>query len=150
MSRLLLLAATATALLAAAPAWAADAASVKDELIAVDKAFAAEAKAKGAPIAFRDFMDPTDSLEFGGGKQPVRGAAAIFLAQGGDKPSGELIWTPAEALAGAAGDMGVTWGHWTFTPPVKNPKVVTGIYVTVWRKDAAGHWKGLVDIGNPD
>ena len=149
MSRRLFLAVTTTTLLVAAPALAAEVA-VKDELIAVDRAFAAEAKAKGAPVAFRDYMDPTDSLEFAGGKQPVRGAAAIFQAQGGDKPSGDLAWTPSEALAGAAGDMGVTWGHWTFTPPGKGAKVVTGVYVTVWRKDAAGHWKGLVDIGNPD
>ena len=148
MKRLLVLAA-ATASLLAAPAWAADL-SAKDQLIAIDKAFAAEAKAKGAAIAFRDFMDPTDGLEFAGGKEPVRGSAAIFQAQGGDKPGGELVWTPSEALAGAAGDMGVTWGHWSFTPPVKGGKVVTGLYVTVWRKDASGHWKGLVDIGNPD
>ncbi len=149
MSLRLLLAVTAAAVLIAAPALAADL-SAKDQLIAVDKAFAAEAKAKGAAVAFRDYMDPTDSLEFGGGKQPVRGAEAIFQAQGGDKPGGELLWTPSAAMAGAAGDMGVTWGHWTFTPPVKGGKVVTGLYVTVWRKDAAGHWKGLVDIGNPD
>ena len=135
--------------LLAAPAIAADL-SAKDQLIAVDLAFAAEARAKGAAIAFRDYMDPTDGLEFAGGKQPVRGAAAIFQAEGGDKPGGELVWTPTEAMAGAAGDMGVTWGHWTYTPPVKGGKVVTGLYVTVWRKDAEGHWKGLVDIGNPD
>jgi ketosteroid isomerase-like protein len=28
--------------------------------------------------------------------------------------------------------------------------MVTGRYVTVWRKNAAGQWKGLIDIGNPD
>jgi ketosteroid isomerase-like protein len=26
----------------------------------------------------------------------------------------------------------------------------TGRYVTVWRKDGAGHWKGLIDIGTTD
>ena len=149
MSLRLPLATLAVGLLAAASARAADL-PVKDQLIAVDKAFAAEAKAKGPAIAFRDYMDPIDGLEFAGGKEPARGAEAIFQAQGGDKPGGELVWTPSDAMAGAAGDMGVTWGHWTFTPPVKNPKIVTGLYVTVWRKDAAGHWKGLVDIGNPD
>ena len=149
MSRRLLLVVAGAAALFAAPVWAADT-SVKDQLIAVDKAFAAEAKAKGAAIAFRDYMDPTDGLEFAGGKEPARGSAAIFQAQGGDKPGGELVWTPSEALAGAAGDMGVTWGHWSFTPPTKGAKAVTGLYVTVWRKDAAGRWKGLVDIGNPD
>jgi hypothetical protein len=27
---------------------------------------------------------------------------------------------------------------------------VTGNYITVWRKNDAGQWKGIVDIGNPD
>jgi len=122
-----------------------------DQLIAVDREFAAYALAHGTAEAFREYMDPTDSREFAGGKEPVRGAAAIFLAQGGGKPpAGQLVWTPSEALAGAAGDMGVTWGHWSFTPARPNAKPVTGLYVTVWRRDAAGHWKGLIDIGNPD
>jgi ketosteroid isomerase-like protein len=146
--RLLMLVATGAAL-TALPVYAADM-SVKDQLIAVDNAFAAEAKAKGGAVAFRDYMDPTDGLQFAGGKQPIRGAEAIFQAEGGGKPAGDLVWTPSEALAGAAGDMGVTWGRWSFTPLVKGAKAVTGLYVTVWRKDAAGHWKGLIDIGNPD
>jgi ketosteroid isomerase-like protein len=137
--------------LALAGAARADPASVADQLIAVDKAFAAYADAHGTAEAFREFMDKADSREFTGGKEPVRGADAIFIAEGGGKPAGgKLAWTPSEALPSASGDMGVTWGHWTFTPAKAGAKPVTGLYVTVWRKDAAGHWKGLIDIGNPD
>ncbi|MFX9608462.1 DUF4440 domain-containing protein, partial [Acinetobacter baumannii] len=68
---------------------------------------------------------------------------------GGDAPSrGLLHWEAAEVFA-STGDLGATWGHWTFTPK-GGGKPVTGRYVTVWRKDAAGAWKGLIDIGNPD
>jgi ketosteroid isomerase-like protein len=146
----LILAVLAMSLFGAATARAAEP-TTADQLIAIDKAFSDYAAAHGTAEAYREYMDPTDSREFAGGKEPARGAAAIYLAQGGDKPStGLLAWTPSEALPSASGDMGVTWGHWTYTPADKTRKPVTGLHVTVWRKDAAGHWKGLVDIGNPD
>ena len=34
-------------------------------------------------------MDPVDGLSFSGG-EPSRGAAAIYAANGGDKPAGKL------------------------------------------------------------
>ncbi|HZK98572.1 MAG TPA: hypothetical protein VFC47_01610 [Caulobacteraceae bacterium] len=44
----------------------------------------------------------------------------------------------------------MTTGTWKFTS-LADPKVlVTGRYVTVWRRNAHGDWKGLIDIGNPD
>ena len=124
--------------------------SITDQLMAVDNAFAAYSREHGAAEAFRAFMDPKDSREFGGG-DPVRGAEAIYQAQGGDKPAAaKLTWTASEAFASKAGDMGVTWGRWIDTPNDPSKKPITGRYVTVWRKDAEGHWKGLIDIGNPD
>ena len=64
-------------------------------------------------------------------------------------PAGSaLSWTPVNAFGAKSGDMGVTTGDWTFTAP--GIKDIHGRYVTVWRKDASGHWKGLIDIGNPD
>ncbi|HEY2658663.1 MAG TPA: nuclear transport factor 2 family protein [Caulobacteraceae bacterium] len=124
--------------------------SATDQLIAVDSAFAAYSREHGVAEAFRAFMDPKDSREFGGG-DPVRGAEAIYQAEGGGKPpTSTLTWTASEAFAAKSGDMGVTWGRWTETPNDPAKKTVTGRYVTVWRKDAEGRWKGLIDIGNPD
>ena len=124
--------------------------STTDQLMAVDRAFAADAARLGTPEAFRAYMDTTDSREFDGG-DPVRGADAIFLAQGGGKPAtGTLSWEPVEAFGAKGGDMGVTWGRWTYTSNDARKKPVTGRYVTVWRRDAQGQWKGLIDIGNPD
>ena len=70
---------------------------------------------------------------------------------GGDAPSQtRLEWTPLDAWGSRGGDLGVTTGTWKFTGPPPGATVVTGRYVTVWRKNAAGQWKGLIDIGNPD
>jgi ketosteroid isomerase-like protein len=46
--------------------------------------------------------------------------------------------------------MGVTTGDWAVSMKGKPTPVVTGRYVTVWHKDAQGHWKGLIDIGESD
>lgn len=45
-----------------------------------------------------------------------------------------------------SGDMATAWGKWTDHP--KQGADRTGQYVSVWRKNAAGQWKVLVDIGN--
>ena len=120
---------------------------VAKAIITTELAFDARSQAVGPARAMREFMDPADGLSFTGG-EPARGAAAIFQAHGGDKPAGSLSWVPAEVFASAGGDLGATWGHFRFTPPAGHP-VVTGKYVTVWRKQN-GTWKGVLDIGNPD
>jgi ketosteroid isomerase-like protein len=139
----------ASAMLAVQPSRAAEA-SATDQLREVDKAFSVYSAEHGVAAAFRAFMDAKDGLEFDTG-EPVRGADAIFKAEGGDKPpTSKLTWTTDDAFAAKSGDMGVTWGHWTDTPNDPAKKTLTGRYVTVWRKDGEGHWKGLIDIGNPD
>ena len=100
--------------------------------------------------AFREYMDEKDGLQFGGG-EPARGSAAIYAAMGGDKPQkSRLEWTPVRAWGAASGDLGVTTGTWKASALDGSQPAITGRYVTVWRRDAKGEWKGLIDIGNPD
>jgi ketosteroid isomerase-like protein len=122
---------------------------VARDLVATELAFAKRSAAVGPAKAMRDFMDPTDGLSFAGA-EPARGAAAIFAAQGGDQPSGTLTWVPAEVFAAQAGDMGAVWGHFRFTPPNTKTPPFAGKYVTVWRRQPNGQWKGIIDIGSPD
>ena len=114
---------------------------------AADLAFETRAQAVGAAQAFREFMDPTDGLEFGSGP-PIRGAEAIYKSMRGDTGHATLQWAPTDAWGSASGDLGVTTGTWRLLDGSRPP--ITGRYVTVWRKDAAGQWKGLIDIGSPD
>jgi ketosteroid isomerase-like protein len=117
---------------------------------AADAAFAKRSVEVGAAKAFRETMDPTDSLEFGSGA-PIKGAEAIYKSLGGDAPSQtRLEWTPVDAWGSKGGDLGVTTGTWRLSGTLPTAPVITGRYVTVWRKNAAGAWKGLIDIGNPD
>ncbi len=131
------------------PARARDAAAETAAAVrAADVAFEKRAQAVSVAQAFRETMDEADGLQFGSGA-PTRGAAAIYQAMGGDAPSKtRLEWTPVDAWGSKGGDMGVTTGTFKFTN--LGAASFTGRYVTVWRKNAAGAWKGLIDIGAPD
>jgi len=146
----ILAAALALSLIAAAAHAADPSEMAKEQAMAADRAFSLRAGEVGIARSFREYMSDSDALAFGGG-EPARGPDAIYQAQGGDAPdNGKLTWAPVEAWGSTGGDMAVTTGKWTFTPndPARAPR--TGRYVTVWRKNAAGQWKGIVDIGNPD
>ncbi len=118
---------------------------------AIDREFARRAAEEGVPAAFRDYMDPDQGLAFTGGGKPARGAAAIYAAMTALNPPGSSMrWVPLSAWGSKGGDMGVTTGDWAVSMKGKPTPVVTGRYVTVWHKDAQGHWKGLIDIGESD
>jgi ketosteroid isomerase-like protein len=116
-----------------------------------DIAFENRAQEVGPARAFRETMDEKEGLQFDSGA-PTRGAEAIYNAMGGDTPSKtRLEWTPIDAWGSRAGDLGVTTGTWRlYASPSAPSPTVTGRYVTVWRRNVAGVWKGLIDIGNPD
>jgi ketosteroid isomerase-like protein len=141
----------ATLGLTPAPALAADSAqATADAVRAADTAFSARAQSAGTAEAFREFMDPVEALEFSGGP-PIRGADAIYQAMGGNTPSKRrLAWVVKNAWGAKSGDLGVTTGTWRSTALDGSGTPATGHYVTVWRKDVSGQWKGLIDIGDTD
>lgn len=151
MRAFLSIVACAAAVALAAPAFARDIASDTAAAVrAADTAFAARAQVVPPPQAFREFMDETDGLQFDGAT-PIRGAAAIYQALGGGQPQrNKLEWQVTDAWGSNGGDMGVTTGVWKSTSLSNARPPITGRYVTVWRKNAKGQWKGLIDIGNAD
>jgi ketosteroid isomerase-like protein len=120
-------------------------------IVKADLDFGVLAKKEGTAKAFRDAMDATDGTVFAGGSQPAIGSDAIYAKMGGDAPDeSTLEWHPQEAFAAKSGDMGVTRGRWTATSKADSSKSAGGSYVTVWRKNARGEWKGLIDLGAAD
>jgi hypothetical protein len=116
-----------------------------------DLAFAKRASQVGFARAFLEFMDEKEGLLYGVEGPPTVGARAAFEALGGDAPERMKVeWAPTQAWGSKGGDMGVTVGTYKRTPVVAGPPVRTGRYVTVWRKNAEGEWKGLIDIGEND
>lgn len=150
MKTLLAATALAASLAIATPALADTASNTAAAVKAADIAFEKAAQTTSVAKAFRDYMDETDGLQFGAGA-PTRGSAAIYANMGGDAPArSKLEWTPLDAWGSKGGDMGVTTGTWKASALDGSRPPITGRYVTVWRKNAKGQWKGLIDIGNPD
>ena len=59
-----------------------------------------------------------------------------------------LAWQPAFAGMAAAGDLGFTTGPWEFKQDVKDEKPAGyGHFVTLWKEQADGSWKFVVDLG---
>ena len=121
------------------------------EIMAADFAYAARAGEAGAGQAAADTLDPTDGLLFRRGADPVRGRTAVFEALGGGLPqTGRWIWGPVAGFASEQGDMGATWGRWNFTPVVTGAPPAGGRYMTVWRRDESGRWRGLMTMNDGD
>ncbi len=137
---------------AAGGAWGKDSANqTAAEVGAVDREFARRAGEVGTAAAFKAYMDPDEGLAFTGHGKPARGAAEVYAAMGGAGPDPTTLkWVPLSAWGSKSGDMGVTTGDWALFKKGAGAAMVTGRYVTVWRKKDGGAWKCLIDIGEPD
>jgi ketosteroid isomerase-like protein len=125
----------------------------KEDMMAADRAFAQMSLAKGAHAAFLAYM--TDDVRlFDGAHPPIIGKKAVeaYYAKNPDPPGSKLDWTPIEADASAAGDLGTTRGTWVFTAKDEKGKDVkfTGYYMTGWKRQADGKYKFHFDIGGAD
>jgi ketosteroid isomerase-like protein len=119
------------------------------QLLETDRDFAAASLEHGAAEAFRMYLHENATL-FSAGARPTAGRESIYQRMKSSDGKYELAWTPRTGEVARSGDMGWTWGVYTVT--AKNAdgeeEKSYGKYVNVWRKDAAGDWKVIVDIGN--
>jgi ketosteroid isomerase-like protein len=90
-----------------------------------------------------------DGVALGNGAAPLVGKVAIAKSANWSPKDYQLTWTPADGMMGPSGDMGYTWGH--FEGQSKdangNPVLTSGRYITIWRKEADGSWKVVLDAG---
>ena len=114
-------------LLAAAPTSAVEA----------ERAFAAKAQTDGQWTAFRAFAAPAGILFV-----PAEVNAQQWLKDRRDPPQ-SVMWWPAEAYLSCDGTTAVTTGPW-----VRNGGKAKGYFTTVWRRQADGSWKWLLDHGD--
>lgn len=127
----------AAALLAASPALAQtpDAA----EVVAAERAFAADAPSLGVAGSFNKWSTP-DAILIGGGQVLRIGEAYPDGPRPADEPL--LEWWPNFAGVSRSGDLGFTTGGVQFGGRR------TGHYFTVWRRQADGGWKWVYDGGS--
>jgi ketosteroid isomerase-like protein len=119
----------------------------KMTLYKLEAEFAKDVAEKGG-AGFALWCAP-DAVLLGNGSAPVVGRVAIEKSANWLPKDYQLTWTPTDAMMGPSGDMGYTWGH--FEGHSKdangNPVLTSGRYMTIWRKEADGSWKFVLDAG---
>ena len=122
--------------------------SEKDKLLQTDWDFARTSEKIGAAEAFKLYLDH-DALMLSANQHPIAGRDTIYQQMlANDEYT--LSWEPQDAEVASSGDLGYTWGKYTVT--AENPDGAAtyryGNYLNVWKKQPAGSWKVLVDMGN--
>jgi len=114
-------------------------------LFQLEGEFAADV-AKGGGKAFASWFAP-DAITLNNGRAPVMGKTAIASHATWLAKDYQLTWTPLGGNMGPSGDMGYTWGHYEGHSKDKdgNPSVVSGRYMTIWKKQPDGNWKVELD-----
>ena len=82
----------------------------------------------------------------------IEGKAAIreYVEAAQEIPGFAISWEPQSVHVARDGDMAYMIEHNTMTAndSLGNPVTTYGKVVTVWRKDADGNWKNVVDMWN--
>lgn len=116
------------------------AAPALDDVIAAERAFAADEAGLGFKKAFlKHSADDAILL----GPLPVNAHQSLAARPDDDlsEPRPHLIWWPLYAGVAASADLGFTTG------PYAVDEARRGYYFTVWRKQADGAWKWVFDGG---
>ena len=117
-------------------------------LFDLEARFARDVAAKGG-AAFAEWF-AEDGVMLGNGRPAAKGREAVRRAATWSPSEYQLTWTPTDAMMGPSGDMGYTWGHFEGRSKDADgkPVVRTGRYITMWRKEANGKWKVVLDAGS--
>ena len=123
--------------------------SALQEMVKTEQAFSKMAEEKNTRDAFMAFI-ADDGLLF----RPGAVNGKKWMIEHPVPPPKDtdkkplLAWQPAFAGMAASGDMGFTTGPWEAKEDIKDEKPQAyGHFVTVWKKQADGSWKFVVDLG---
>ena len=114
-------------------------------LLETDRAFARLAEEKGTAYAFTAYAAES-AIKMNDGNAPLFGKAAIAAAMSkipADAPP--LRWEPLKAEISMGNDLGYTFGKWSYDT---GDTTLTGVYVSIWKKQEDGQWKFVLDGGN--
>ncbi|MCF0071163.1 nuclear transport factor 2 family protein [Dyadobacter sp. CY261] len=112
-------------------------------MIREEKAFAAKAEASDVPTAFLTYLDSAGMIF--NGVDAVNGIVEYGKSPKGGKDL--LKWYPLIAHVSQSGDIGFTSGPFQFIAERGQDAVGSGYFFSVWRKNAAGRFKVMLDGG---
>jgi ketosteroid isomerase-like protein len=115
-----------------------------DEIVAAEKSFAQRSVDENIRAAFlANFDDKTIAFTKG---EPVLGRKGW---EEGEPNNAYLFWWPVWADVASSGEFGYTTGPAIMGGEREDPKPTRGMYyASVWKKNEAGNWKVVADLGS--
>ena len=116
----------------------------KNEIIETEHDFANMVQEEGMHKAFSAFA--ADEAVLMRNNNLIMGKTAITERYKDQHTTG-LDWTPEFVDVSQSGDLGYTYGYYTFTyqDSTGAEKVDTGVFHTVWKRQSDGSWKYVWD-----
>lgn len=122
-------------------------AKAKEEVLAAEAAFNAMAQEQGIKEAFVTFAAEDAALIRG--SEVIQGKPAIeeYMSRPSQFTEAKLVWKPDFVDVSSSGDLAHTWGKYTFTAldSLGENFETNGIFRTVWKRQADGSWKYVMD-----
>ncbi|MBN1409108.1 MAG: nuclear transport factor 2 family protein [Calditrichaceae bacterium] len=118
----------------------------KQETRETELAFAKLAKEQGLKVAFVTYA--ADDAVLNRGNKLIKGKKAIEDYYSNQKLQNvSLEWEPVFIEVAVSGDLGYTYGPYTFSSVDSSGKETKseGIFHTVWKKQANGKWRYVWD-----
>ncbi len=129
-----------------------DTAAVASQLMQVSREWSEVVAAGDIDAAIEYWAE--DAVMMVPGLPPLRGRAAIreYVEAGATLPGFSVRWEPLEAHVSESGDMAYLIERNQFTMQDSTGATVTesNKTVTVWRRQADGTWKNVIDMWNAD
>lgn len=119
----------------------------KKEIAAAEKAFNDMASQKGIAAAFHFYADSAAVIKRDNDSL-IRGKEGILNYYSDPRfAKASVSWSPDHVEASAAGDLGYTYGHYTWRSADSSGKTTEykGIFQTIWKKQKDGSWKYVWD-----
>ncbi|MCX6233810.1 MAG: DUF4440 domain-containing protein [Bacteroidetes bacterium] len=120
-----------------------------ETLLQADRDFSNVSREKGMKASFLEHISD-DCVLLRAQQKPIEGRTAIeaTFARFSDENS-ILTWEPLKAVVSESGDLGYTYGIWESKLKDTTGLVFKGTYLSIWKKNADGKWKVVLDTGNP-
>jgi ketosteroid isomerase-like protein len=116
-----------------------------EDLFNVDREFSVASESEGYNKAFIKYAHD-EAVLLRDNNLPLKGKAEITrVFEAAKSENVSFTWQPSDGNIAKSGDLGYTYGTYQFK---KDTVVEVGTYVSIWKKDANGNWKYILDSGN--
>ena len=119
----------------------------KTEILQTEKAFSEFAQKEGVGNAFAKFADNDAVIMRNNNLVIGKEGLLSYYSETMENTDTKLSWRPEFVDVSNSGDLGYTYGYYTFTvkDTLDNKIVTKGVFHTVWKRQDDGSWKFVWD-----